>query len=499
MARIYIVSNRVAVPRKKNDNPAGGLEVALRATLSRHSGTWLGWSGTVSRSDDLSLRKIEYDNLTCLVTDLSKEDYEEYYQGFANSVLWPILHYRLDLAEFSRRDLTGYMRVNMRLANELHKILEPGDVVWVHDYHLIPFGRILRDLGHANRIGFFLHVPLPPPEILTGLPHYEHLFAALQSYDLVGFQTEGDMANFARFLAQEFGLPNHISRSGAIGPSGMRVGAFPVGIAAAEFNRQAEQAVDTPYVRDVVKSITGSLIIGVDRADYSKGIASRFGAYEYLLRTRPERRGQITYLQITPKSRSQIAEYAQNERDLEAAAGRINGDFGDARWTPIRYVNRSHTRAELAGLYRAARVGLVTPMRDGMNLVSKEYVAAQNAEDPGVLILSKFAGAAVELNAALLVNPYDPEAVAAAIVQALDMPLAERQARHNKLYDAVLKNDITTWGDRFLEVLTKQTPPRTRVPLKRNLAAPSWTQAMEPQQRGDRDHSQAPPLDRLAG
>jgi trehalose 6-phosphate synthase len=451
MARVYIISNRVAVPRKKNDNPAGGLEVALRATLKRHAGVWMGWSGTISRSGDLSVRTISHDDLTCMVTDLSREDYGEYYQGFANSVLWPVLHYRLDLAEFSRRDLTGYMRVNQRLAGELHKVLEPDDVVWVHDYHLIPFAQILRDMGHRNKIGFFLHVPMPSPEILTALPNHEHLLPALQAYDLVGFQTDRDAANFARYFAQEFGTPNHISRNGP----GMRIGTFPVGIDADEFQSQAVRAANTSYVRNVVRSVQGEIMVGVDRLDYSKGIDHRFDAYAHLLKTHPERRGLITYLQITPKSRSDVRNYAQIERQLEAKAGHIDGEFGDALWTPIRYVNRSHTRNELAGLFRKARVGLVTPMRDGMNLVAKEYVAAQDMADPGVLVLSKFAGAAVELNAALLVNPYDAEAVAAAIRQALDMPLEERRNRQNALFDAVSRNDIMTWGDRFLAALVE--------------------------------------------
>ncbi|MBV8977673.1 MAG: trehalose-6-phosphate synthase [Alphaproteobacteria bacterium] len=462
MARTYIVSNRVSVPRRKNDNPAGGLEVALRAILKRRTGTWFGWSGSVSRTDAASLRTIEHDDLRCMVTDLTPEDYDEYYQGFANSVLWPVLHYRLDLAEFSRRDLGGYMRVNARLARELHSLLEPGDTVWVHDYHLIPFGQILRDMGHDNSIGFFLHVPLPPPEVLTALPDYQRLLGSLQAYDLVGFQTLRDVANFARFYAQEFGTPNHIGPGGELGGGAMRAGAFPVGIDAENFRALAEQSVETAYVRDVVHSIGGPLIIGVDRADYSKGIVNRFEAFEKFLRARPERRGQVTYLQIAPKSRSQVPGYAELERALEAAAGRINGDFGDARWTPIRYVNRSHTRPELAGLYRRARAGLVTPMRDGMNLVAKEYVAAQDPADPGVLILSKFAGAAAELDAALLVNPYDREAVAQAIEEALRMTLDQRRRRHERMFAALLRNDIATWGDRFLDSLDQAYRSRGR-------------------------------------
>lgn len=453
MARVYIVSNRVSTPRKNGENSAGGLEVAVRAVLRRHPGTWFGWSGTVSSERDLTIRSIESGDMHYLVTDLTREEYEEYYKGFANSVLWPILHYRLDLAEFSRRDLSGYMRVNERLARELHEYLEPDDVIWVHDYHLIPFAKILRDLGHDNRIGFFLHVPLPPPEILTALPNYEQLLSGFLAYDLVGFQTETYTANFARFLAQEYGMPNHIPRGNLGNAARMHIGTFPVGIDAQGFRAEAEKAVDSSYVRKVLASLSGALIIGVDRLDYTKGLPLRFEGFECYLKSHPHARGDVTYLQITPKSRSQIPEYADIQHQLERSAGRINGNFGDAGWTPIRYVNRAHSRHDLAGLYRAARVGLVTPLRDGMNLVAKEYVAAQDPADPGVLILSKFAGAAAELHEALLVNPHDREAVGAAIGKALDMPLAERKRRYRALFDAVQKSDIFKWAENFLETL----------------------------------------------
>ncbi len=463
MARVYIVSNRVSAPRKTAEQSTGGLEVAVRAALKRQQATWFGWSGTVSAERELGVRNIESGDIHYLVTDLTREEYEEYYKGFANSVLWPILHYRLDLAEFSRRDLSGYMRVNERLARELHKVLKPGDVIWVHDYHLIPFAKILRGLGHENRIGFFLHVPLPPPEILSALPNCEELLSGFLAYDLVGFQTEMYAANFARFLAQEYGMPNHIPRGNLDGAARMHLGTFPVGIDAQDFRAAAEKALKSAYVRKVLASLGGAMIIGVDRLDYTKGLPLRFEGYESFLKSHPHARGAVTYLQITPKSRSQIREYAEIRRQLEGAAGRINGNFGDAGWTPIRYVNRAHSRHELAGLYRAARVGLVTPLRDGMNLVAKEYVAAQDPDDPGVLILSKFAGAAAELRDALLVNPHDREAVGAAIARALDMPLDERKRRHRALFEAVRKSDIARWAENFLDTLehepaTQPTP-----------------------------------------
>ena len=449
MARIFIISNRVAIPRA-GAHP-GGLEVVLKATLKSHPCVWLGWSGEVN--DTPQVQTFKKGRNSYIVTDLPPEDFDEYYNGFANRVLWPIFHYRLDLAEFSRRDLSGYLRVNERFADELAKVLEPDDIVWVHDYHLIPLAKALRARGLQNRIGFFLHIPLPPPEILTAMPNHETLIPSLGSYDLVGFQTDGDAANFARYLAKELGTPSHISHRLGGGERAMRIGTFPVGIETRDFQRMARSAVKTKFVQQVLKSVPGALMIGVDRLDYSKGIANRMEAYERFLAAHPEWHDKVTYLQITPKSRSQIKEYAEMEQAVNTIIGRINGNYSDATWAPVRYVTRPYSRTALAGLYRASRVGLVTPMRDGMNLVAKEYVAAQDPEDPGVLILSRFAGAADEFRAALLVNPYDPDAVAAAIARAMAMPLEERKKRHTELYAALLESDIGLWGDKFLSAL----------------------------------------------
>jgi len=456
LARIFLISNRVALP-KAGTHP-GGLEVVLKSTLRKHPCVWLGWSGQVNerpRTATVTQGKNSY-----VVTDLKPEDFDEYYNGFANRVLWPIFHYRLDLAEFSRRDLSGYLRVNEHFADELVKVLKPDDIVWVHDYHLIPLAKALRGRGLSNRIGFFLHIPLPPPEILTAMPNHETLIPSLGDYDLVGFQTDGDAANFARYLAKELGTPSHISLRLGSGDRAMRIGTFPVGIETRNFTRLARRAVKTGFVRQVADSIPGVLMIGVDRLDYSKGIILRLEAYERFLAAHSEWHGRITYLQITPKSRSQIKEYSEMEAAVNTAAGRINGSYSEADWSPVRYVNRPYSRTALAGMYRMAGVGLVTPMRDGMNLVAKEYVAAQDPEDPGVLILSRFAGAADEFREALLVNPYDPDAVAAAIARAVVMPKDERRARHRELYAALLRNDISKWGDKFLKALGPQDKTR---------------------------------------
>jgi trehalose 6-phosphate synthase len=441
LARLVVVSNRVGIP--DGTARAGGLEVSIRPALKR-----LG--------DVEPAATAVRDNVSYVTIDLQRDDYEEFYNGFANRVLWPILHYRLDLAEFTRRDLGGYLRVNEVFASSLEKLLRPDDVIWVHDYHLMPLAKALRDRGHKNRIGFFIHVPFPPEEILTALPNHEQLIPALGYYNLVGFQTETDAANFARYLANERGLRRLDADSFAFDEGDVRIGVFPVGVETETFQRLARRAVDSTFVREVMGSLSGrAMIIGVDRLDYSKGIPERMDAFERLLINFPQWRGKVTYLQITPRSRTDIAEYANIGRLVGEKVGRINGAYGEASWTPVRYINKAHSRTALAGLYRAARAALVTPLRDGMNLVAKEYIAAQNPDDPGVLILSRFAGAARECTAALLVNPYDSEGVAIAIDRALAMPLEERRERHAANYQVLKQNDLSQWAERFLGVLER--------------------------------------------
>ena len=452
MARLVVVSNRVGVP--ESGARAGGLEVSIRPALRHRGGVWFGWSGRVTDRDPGPAKTVERDSVAYVTMGLRQDDYEEFYNGFANRVLWPILHYRLDLAEFTRRDLGGYFRVNEFFARNLETLLKPDDVIWVHDYHLIPLARALRERGHKNKIGFFIHIPFPPPEILTALPNHERLIPALGHYDLVGFQTETDANNFSRYLANECGLKRIDGDSFAFDDRAVGIGVFPVGVETEAFARLARRAIESSFVREVLGSLSGRvMMIGVDRLDYTKGIPERMNAFERFLTIFPEWHGNVTYLQITPRSRTGIPEYNDMGRLVGEAVGRINGAYGEASWTPVRYINKAHSRTALAGLYRAARVGLVTPLRDGMNLVAKEYVAAQNAEDPGVLILSRFAGAARECTAALLVNPYDSEGVAIAINRALSMPLEERRARHAAIFKMLTENDLSHWAERFLRAL----------------------------------------------
>jgi trehalose 6-phosphate synthase len=477
LARLVVVSNRVSIPSGDGANRAGGLEVALRPALERNGGVWFGWSGKAVPRQDVELHTVTHKNVTYVISDLSEDDYQEYYNGFANRVLWPILHFRLDLAEFARRDLTGYMRVNTHFATELEKIIEPDDIIWVHDYHLIPIADALRRRGHSNRIGFFLHVPMPPPELMTSLPNHEELIPLLLQYDVVGFQTDGDSGNFVRYLMTEAHDLRREMRvfetSGqqiifTLKDREIKVGSFPVGIDPRMFQTLARRNVRSPLVRSLTTSLGARmLVIGVDRLDYSKGLVERLEAFEIFLARNPEWQGEVTYLQITPKNRAEIAEYAEMAQMVESVAGRINGRYGEVSWTPIRYVNRVYSRSALAGLYRTARVGLVTPLRDGMNLVAKEYVAAQDPNDPGVLILSRFAGAAVEAKSALLVNPYDAESVAGAIAEALAMPLDERRERHAALMRGIFENDVNKWQRDFLDALRSTAchlvPPHNRL------------------------------------
>ena len=356
MARLVVVSNRLSLPGDAQAR-AGGLAVAMREALRERGGIWFGWSGKVATHTKITQQHVVHDKITYITLDLSKEDHQEYYNGFTNRVLWPILHYRVDLAEFSRRDLSGYLRVNDHFARELHEVLEPDDLVWVHDYHLMPLARALRERGHKNRIGFFLHIPCPPPEILTALPHHERLIPSLCEYDLVGFQTGDDAFNFSRYLTRECGLPSH-DFDFVVADRTVRIDVFPVGIETAAFAHLAERAARLPYVKRVIKSLAGrALIIGVDRLDYSKGISQRLSAFERFLQTQPDWRGKVTYLQIATKTRTEIPEYADIEQDIGSAAGRINGAYGEADWTPIRYINRAYSHSTLAGLYRADRDG----------------------------------------------------------------------------------------------------------------------------------------------
>lgn len=456
MSRLVVVSNRVPVPTP-GTQPAGGLAVALSGAMQERGGVWFGWSGKTLPDADAepeAAQQQTIDGVTYAVIDLSQRDLDEYYAGFSNRMLWPLFHYRMELTEFTRITLSGYHRVNRLFARTLAPLIQPDDIIWVHDYHLIPLAAELRAMGFRNRMGFFLHIPFPPPDILTVLPNHADVVRSLSAYDVVGFQTPIDVENFESYVRRErIGRRLSDGRFVAHGRA-VTVGAYPVGIDTKAFADVAAVSGRNALVRRTRESIGDrKLIIGVDRLDYSKGIAQRIQAYETFLLLDPEWRGQCTYIQITPKSREEVPEYAAMEREVAELAGRINGSFSELDWTPLRYVNRTVGRNALAGLYRAARVGLVTPLRDGMNLVAKEYVAAQDPEDPGVLLLSRFAGAACELDGALITNPYDVDGTAGAIARALEMPLEERRERFSGMFKGLLERDVAWWRTSFLDAL----------------------------------------------
>jgi len=453
MSRLVVVSNRVGPLR--GTARAGGLAVALAEALQRRRGLWFGWSGDVAASDtgEPRVQTQTMSGVTRATLDLSQSEHDDYYNGYANRCLWPLFHYRLDLTVFDRRFYDGYQRVNRRFAQGLAPLLRDDDVVWVHDYHLLPFGETLRDMGCQQKLGFFLHIPFPVREIFTALPGHDRLVRALLSYDLIGFQTEGDLQCFRDYVLREAGGRAEGDTLYAYGRKAV-ARAFPIGIDTEQF---AEMASSDEAHRDAERLkaaiFNRTQIVGVDRLDYTKGLPERFLSYEKLLEDYPDTHGQVSFLQIAPTSRGDVPEYISIRRELEALAGHINGRFAQLDWTPLRYINRTITRRQLAGIYRMSRIGLVTPLRDGMNLVAKEYVAAQDPADPGVLVLSRFAGSSWQMPAALIVNPYDIVGVAEALQTARHMSLEERRARHAELMRGLLENDVAHWCEDFLAAL----------------------------------------------
>jgi trehalose 6-phosphate synthase len=453
VSRLVVVSNRVALP---GETHAGGLGSALLAALKERGGAWFGWSGQLAARSAGEVHRESEDNLTFATIDLSKRDHEDYYNGFANRSLWPLLHYRPDLVDYQRANYQGYVRVNTLFAERLASLIEPGDVVWIHDYHLIPLAMLLRERGIGNRIGFFLHTPLAAAELLVTLPHHRELFGAFSAYDLVGLQTPQDLRSFQEYFEHETGAM--LVEDGSIAVPGgrrFRAACFPISIDTASAAATAREAAGSEAVARLKYSLDGrALVIGVDRLDYSKGLPERFDAFARLLQRSELMINRVSMLQIAPPSRTEVPEYRQIRRELERRAGHINGTWAEPDWVPIRYVNKTIDYAELTGYYRTAQVGLVTPLRDGMNLVAKEYVACQDPANPGVLVLSRFAGAAQELTSALLVNPYDQDGVAEALERALSMALAERRERWRAMMAVLKKHDIAAWRRAFLAALT---------------------------------------------
>lgn len=450
MSRLIVISNRVTA----GGAAQGGLAVALSAALREHGGIWFGWSGkeTGEFTGHINLERV--DGVTTATVDLEEQDIEEYYNGYANRTLWPLFHYRIDLAEYERSFAGGYQRANERFADTVLPLIEQDDLVWVQDYHMFPLGKELRARGLTNRIGFFLHIPWPPRRLLATLPEARDLVEGLLSYDLIGFHTEEWLQSFCEFICHEMGGTVDSEGWVTVDERRVRVLACPIGIDAREFaalaaSKKAQQTYDR--VKEI--AVGRTLIVGVDRLDYSKGLEERFLGYERFLTEHPQERKEVVLIQIAPPSRGAVDSYQRIRNTLESLTGRINGAHAGLDWVPIRYVNQGYSRDMLAGVYRASKVGLVTPLRDGMNLVAKEYVAAQDPADPGVLILSRFAGAAEQMTEALLVNPHSAEEISDALRRAISMPLAERIRRWQSLMEDVEQKDVVWWLKRFTEAL----------------------------------------------
>jgi len=448
MARLVVVSNRVPMPADRGPR-AGGLAVALADAL-RPGSLWFGWSGRRSARTDHQPAMQEAGGVTYATIDLSETDYRLFYAGYSNGALWPLLHFRLGLVDYRTEEYEGYRAVNRRFAACIAPLLRPDDLVWVHDYHLIPLGQELRARGVRNRIGFFLHTPFVPPELIHALPHANELLGSFRAYDVVGFHTLGYRAAFLACMQAVPGI--ELQRL-------PHVIVDPIGIDADRFAAMAAASLRGAEARRIKASLAGRLLaIGVDRLDYSKGLVNRFEAFARLLAKCPQHRRRVSFLQIAPRSREDLGAYQALRRELDRIVGDTNGQYSEFDWTPLRYMTRAVPRSTLAGFYRIARVGVVTPLRDGMNLVAKEFIAAQDPDDPGVLVLSRFAGAADELAEALIVNPFDADEIAEAMHTAFAMGIAERRARHAKLRARVHESTAARYCERFLSHLAPPLP-----------------------------------------
>jgi trehalose 6-phosphate synthase len=446
----------------------GGLASALLPAVKSFGAVWVGSSGKYQKPQDRdALASIEALGCGALATvDLPDAHYANYYEGYSNSALWPVLHSRIDLLKCGKAHYASYREVNRYMARALLRFAKPDSRFWVQDYHFLALGEELRKLNIRQPIGFFLHTPWPDRSTIIALPQHRELVSAMLAYDLVGLQTQEDRTNFISYVEAEFGSScvdgMFDTRYGKC-----RVACFPIGIDADEFADFARQASDLTEVQRLTQSLRGrKLLIGVDRLDYSKGLINRFKTFDRMLVENPKLKRSVQFLQIAVPSRSTIDSYSELQDKLAYQAGKINGRHGEVDWTPIRYLNKGYVQSTLAGFYRAAAVGLVTPFQDGMNLVAKEYVAAQNPENPGVLVLSEFAGAARELDTAVLVNPHDIDGTAQKLASAIAMPLSERTERWTAMMKALRRSSIHVWFSDFMDALgrTRTAPANTSAP-----------------------------------
>lgn len=462
MSRLLLVSNRLPLTAERRRGKltlkpsAGGLATGLHSVHDPGRGLWFGWSGLYDKPADFTPETDEWKRRGCVPVPLTRTDVRDYYEAYGNGVVWPLFHSLTDRMPLRPGPWDSYEKVNQRFADAVARELRPDDVVWVHDYQLMRVPALLRAKASGARIGFFLHIPFPAVEIFSALPGRERVLEGLLGADLVGFHTAGYMRNFAAAVERLLGLPVHGDRV-TYGGREVRLGVFPMGADVARYADPAPSKSRTPR-----PPIDRRLLLGVDRLDYTKGIPRRLLAFERLLETQPDLRGRVCFLQIAVPSRTDVPAYKRFRRHIDALVGRINGAYGTSAWTPVQYVARPVSQEQLVGLYRTCDVMVVTPLRDGMNLVAKEFVASRVDED-GVLVLSEFAGAADEMHEALLVNPYDLDRVAEAMYDALLMSPEERRARMRSMRRRVLHNDAPHWAKSFLAALeeTEATQPVT--------------------------------------
>lgn len=484
---LVVVSNRVS-RGKPNEPMTGGLAAALLPVVEHSGAIWVGSSGRV-RDGNLKEPFAEIESLgagALAMLDLPAAHYGGYYEGFANSALWPALHSRADLIRATQEDYVSYREVNAFMARALMRFRKPDSAFWIQDYHFLALGAELRDLGVTQPVGFFLHTPWPSRALISGVPHHRELIEAMLAYDLIGFQTSEDCENFLSYVQQDLGLDVHhgVVRSHH---GRTRASVFPIGIDPQKFAQLAQKAMTHPDVSRLRRSLNGEkLAIGVDRLDYSKGLVNRIKAFDRMWSAHPHLARAISLLQIATPSRGAIEAYGNLQSEVAKLVSDVNGNHGEVDWTPIRYLNKGFGQAVLAGLYRTAQVGVVTPLQDGMNLVAKEYVAAQNPADPGVLVLSKFAGAANELDTALIVNPHDIDGMAKTIATAVSMPLNERRLRWEAMMDKLNRGTIQQWFSDFVDALTETQFGKSEIgPV---VAEPALWPARSSQSGGARIH-----------
>ncbi len=460
MSRLLLVSNRLPVTVKSEGEQvtvtpsAGGLATGLKGPHQNSGGLWIGWPGDVSKLRDSQRQKLEarLAELRCVPMYLSPSEVSQYYEGFSNRVLWPLFHYLLDRIPLHSRDWNAYRRVNEKFADLVAQHYQPGDLIWVQDYQLLLLPGLLRERLPDARIGFFLHIPFPASEIFRTLPWRDALLEGMLGADLIGFHTLSYVRNFVHSLLRIAGVPTNVDRVTFRGRQ-IRVAAFPMGVDAQAFAHNAALPEVATMVDEIrAQAADHKILLGIDRLDYTKGIPRRLLAVERLLEHEPSLRGRLRLIQVAVPSRTKVDAYEEFRHQVDELVGRINGAYGTINSTPIHYLYQSFNEKQLTAMYRAADVMLVTALRDGMNLVAKEFVAART-DDDGVLVLSEFAGAASELGEALIVNPYDVDGIADGIQKALEMPEEERKLRMSALRRRVNEFDVHRWAQTFLETL----------------------------------------------